>query len=190
MEPPQQELTNDGAAALALLLALFHVFEQSAWTRHLAAGANRGAWYPFDERIFQANAIAAAYAGMAGTLFYVVRRALLRRAYSLEFSFFRQFAKIASAQTGDHPEYENSADEPANGTGASGIADDGDWIAVLGVSAQATINEVKNAYKILIKKNHPDRVQDMSPAFRTLAEAEKRKINAAYRQALLSVEAV
>jgi DnaJ domain len=177
-------------AALALLLALFHVFEQSAWARHLAADANRGAWYPFDERIFQANAVAAAYACMAATLFYVVRRALLRRAYSLEFSFFRQFAKIGPAQAGDQPEYENAADAPANGTGASSISDDGDWIAVLGVSAQATINEVKNAYKILIKKKHPDRVQDMSPAFRTLAEAETRKINAAYRQALLSVEAV
>ena len=177
-------------AALALLLALFHVFEQSAWAQHLTAAASRGAWYPIDERIFQANAVATGYACIAATLFYVVRRALLRRAYSLEFSFFRQFAKSGSAQATDRPEYQQPADEAANGTEDGGGADDGDWIAVLGVSAQATINEVKHAYKILIKKNHPDRVQDMSPAFRTLAEAETRKINAAYRQALLCVEAV
>ena len=60
---------------------------------------------------------------------------------------------------------------------------------LLGVSAQATINEVKHAYKLLIKQNHPDRVQDMSPAFRALAEAETKRINAAYRQALLYVDA-
>jgi hypothetical protein len=178
------------AAALALLLALFHVFEQSVWAQHLVESTTRGAWYPFDERIFQANAVATGYACVSATLFYVVRRALLRRAYSLEFSFFRQFAKNGPAQANDRPEYEQPADELVNGIEAGSVDGGGDWIAVLGVSAQATINEVKHAYKILIKKNHPDRVQDMSPAFRTLAEAETRKINAAYRQALLCVEAV
>jgi DnaJ domain len=177
-------------AALALLLALFHFFEQSVWAQHLVDSTNRGAWYPFDERIFQANAVATGYACIAATLFYVVRRALLRRAYSLEFSFFRQFARNGPAQASDQPEYEQPVDELANGTKTTRADDAGDWIAVLGVSAQATINDVKHAYKILIKKNHPDRVQDMSPAFRTLAEAETRKINAAYRQALLCVEAV
>ena len=54
------------------------------------------------------------------------------------------------------------------------VEEEEDWIDVLGVSAQATINEVKHAYKLLIKQNHPDRVQDMSPAFRTLAEAEQK----------------
>jgi DnaJ domain len=177
-------------AALALLLALFHVFEQPVWAQQLVASTNRGAWYPFDERIFQANAVATGYACIAAALFYFVRRALLRRACSLEFSFFRQFAKNGPVQAGDQPEPEQPGDEPANGTEAGSVDDDGNWIAVLGVSAQATINEVKHAYKILIKKNHPDRVQDMSPAFRTLAEAETRKINAAYRQALQCVETV
>ena len=49
------------------------------------------------------------------------------------------------------------------------------------------MREVKEAYKVLIKQNHPDRVHDMSPAFKTLAEAETKKLNAAYRQALLCV---
>jgi DnaJ-class molecular chaperone len=49
----------------------------------------------------------------------------------------------------------------------------------------ATIQEVKQAYKTLIRQNHPDRVQGMSPAFKSLAETETKKINAAYRQALL-----
>ena len=46
---------------------------------------------------------------------------------------------------------------------------------------------IKDAYKALIKQSHPDRVQGMSPIFRKLAEAETKKLNAAYRHALLAV---
>jgi DnaJ-class molecular chaperone len=63
---------------------------------------------------------------------------------------------------------------------------DASWIEILGVSETATVEEVKEAYKALIKQNHPDRVQGMSPAFKELAEAETKKINAAYREALNS----
>ena len=55
---------------------------------------------------------------------------------------------------------------------------------MLRLSRDATIEEVKEAYKTLIKQNHPDRVQGMSMAFQRLAETETKKINAAYRQAL------
>jgi curved DNA-binding protein CbpA len=55
---------------------------------------------------------------------------------------------------------------------------------VLGLSPAATIEDVRDAYKTLIKQNHPDRVHGMAPIFRALAEAETKKINAAYRQAL------
>jgi DnaJ-domain-containing protein 1 len=130
----------------------------------------------------QANAVATGYACVTAMLFYLVRRELLRLAYSLDFSFFRQFAKNGPAQVNGGTESEQSAGEPTD------TDSDGDWIAVLGISAQESINEVKDAYRILIKKNHPDRVQDMSPVFRMLAEAETKKINAAYRQALASVE--
>jgi DnaJ-class molecular chaperone len=58
------------------------------------------------------------------------------------------------------------------------------WFDVLGLSSSATIDDVKRAYKVLMKQNHPDRVFDMSPAFRKLAEAETKKINVAYAQAL------
>ena len=37
---------------------------------------------------------------------------------------------------------------------------------------------------MLIKQNHPDRVHGMSPAFRELAEAETKRINVAYQEAL------
>ena len=75
-----------------------------------------------------------------------------------------------------------SGEEIAAATGDT--QNEEDWIRILGVSETATIQEVKEAYKTLIKQNHPDRVQGMSQAFKKLAEVETKKINAAYRQAL------
>ena len=58
------------------------------------------------------------------------------------------------------------------------------WFTVLGVPPSATIEEVKQAYKALLKQNHPDRVYNMSVAFKELAEAETKKLNGAYAEAL------
>jgi DnaJ-domain-containing protein 1 len=52
------------------------------------------------------------------------------------------------------------------------------------------MEEVKEAYTALIKQNHPDRVHGMSAAFKTLAESETKRINAAYRQALVSANSL
>jgi DnaJ-domain-containing protein 1 len=60
----------------------------------------------------------------------------------------------------------------------------GAWFNVLGVSPSATVDEVKQAYKVLLKQNHPDRVFNMSAAFRELAEGETKKLNTAYAEAL------
>ena len=61
---------------------------------------------------------------------------------------------------------------------------------MLGLTPAATIEDVRDAYKTLIKQNHPDRVHGMAPVFRALAEAETKRINAAYRQALLCIPQV
>jgi preprotein translocase subunit Sec63 len=55
------------------------------------------------------------------------------------------------------------------------------------VSPSASVEEVKQAYKMLLKQNHPDRVHNMSLAFRRLAEAETKKLNIAYAEALASL---
>jgi DnaJ-domain-containing protein 1 len=65
------------------------------------------------------------------------------------------------------------------------VIEESRWFAVLGVLPSATIEEVKQTYKMLVKKTHPDRVHDMSPTFVTLAESETKKLNAAYAEALL-----
>jgi hypothetical protein len=53
---------------------------------------------------------------------------------------------------------------------------------VLGITASATIEEVKAAYRRLAKMYHPDRVADLGPEFGVLAERRMKEINAAYAQ--------
>jgi DnaJ-domain-containing protein 1 len=83
-----------------------------------------------------------------------------------------------------HEEQGNEEMSEETREGPLEVAEDTNWFAVLGVLPSATIEEVKQAYKSLIKKSHPDRVHDMSPSFLKLAEFETKKLNAAYATAL------
>ncbi|MCA1402549.1 J domain-containing protein [Bradyrhizobium sp. BRP56] len=55
-----------------------------------------------------------------------------------------------------------------------------DPYAILNVSRQATISEIKAAYRLAIVKCHPDTVADRSKSIREVAEAEAQRVNAAY----------
>jgi hypothetical protein len=134
-----------------------------------------------------ANAAAAGLAGVAAPLFYLVRWTALRREYDFEFTFFTELATNGPTTSTRGPRPQQAAEERIDRTDTQRELGETDWIAVLGLSESATVHDVKQAYKILIRQNHPDRVQDMSPALRTLAETETKRINAAYHQALLSV---
>ena len=167
---------------ILLWLLAFDVSDQPAWAQDFQTEFNDGLlWYPFDEQFFYANAAAIILSGLATPLIYYIRRYSLRCQYSLEFCVSADLADIGPTES----IHESDIAAAGNFVPArDDLENDEDWIRILGVPESATIQEVKQAYKTLIKQNHPDRVQGMSQAFKKLAEIETKKINAAYRQAL------
>lgn len=177
-------------AAHVVCLALLMVAVHTSWADELTAGVtNPLVWYPFDERLFYANAVAAVYAAIAAPVLFLVRRVSLRREYSLELCALKEFAAADPRQVIDQLKADGADQDPSQPVVSSDGGQDNSWFAVLGLSHSATIEEVKEAYKTLIKQNHPDRVHGMSRAFRQLAEAETKKLNAAYQHALFSLPA-
>ena len=53
---------------------------------------------------------------------------------------------------------------------------------VLGVNPDASLPEIKEAYQTLIQKYHPDRVDDMGPELKEIADAKTKEINQAYQE--------
>jgi DnaJ domain len=167
-----------------LVLALLLVALQSSWADELIIGVkNPLTWYPLDARIFYANAAAALLAAASAPAFFLLRWLNLRRRYSFEFCALKEFAYGDPSRVieqlkadGEIPPMDISDHESGDS-----------WFKVLGLSHSATIEQVKEAYKTLIKQNHPDRVHGMAPAFMHLAETETKKLNAAYQHALFSL---
>jgi DnaJ-class molecular chaperone len=52
---------------------------------------------------------------------------------------------------------------------------------VLGVSADASEEEIRRAYQDKMRQYHPDRVASAAPELQALAEKRSKEINAAYR---------
>jgi len=173
---------------LALLIVGYRVSDQPAWADELTTRAQTmlAWWFPLDERLFYANAVATGFAALAVALFYVVRRMGLRRDYAVEFCTFKELAHADPGQAIHLLQSESEGPQAESDTADANLT----GLAILGLPATATMEQIKAAYKTLIKQNHPDRVHGMSPAFRRLAEAETKRLNAAYQQALISLSSV
>ncbi len=139
-------------------------------------------WHVLELPELYATAVTAGLAVLAAPIFYVLRRLRLRLQYNIEYCIFKDLAGMElgppigeGAQGEEQAALHNgaTADEASN------------WFAVLGIQPSASVDEIKSAYRDLIKQNHPDRVHGMSGAFRELAEVNTRKINIAYQEALV-----
>ena len=58
------------------------------------------------------------------------------------------------------------------------------WFLVLGVSEDATPDQIAAAYKLMIRQYHPDKVAQMGSEIRELAEFKSKQINTAYDYAM------
>jgi hypothetical protein len=152
-------------------------------------------WPAFEGRLLVANAMAAGVIALAMPPLYLVRRVQLYRWNKQQIRNLQKFAAADPEQSASRRQGGDEAAEAATQHAeeqgppvAPEMPGDSNWFEVLGVSASATINDVKQAYKALVKQNHPDRVHGMSPAFRELAEAQTKRINVAYAEALMHLQ--
>jgi hypothetical protein len=189
---------------MALLVAIFQ-FEHLTWVDEVRANLDTLLlWKPLDESVLYANWIAAVTGAAATPLLYFGRRAKLLSDHRQQIRNLKEFATTDPDQLIDQRQ-ENRAEQEADQKSDQASAEpkaheesaeqpaafeapiDNSWHVVLGVSRWATAEEVRQAYKAQIKQIHPDRVHGMSSIFRDLAEAETKRLNIAYEEALMSV---
>lgn len=143
-------------------------------------------WCPLGP-IVCANALSIAFSLLAGPVAYVLRRMALRREYRFEFRVLKDLARSDPQRTGAKEQI--SAIHVDAELEALSVAPEEyrDCFEILGLAPSASVEELRTAYKRLIKQYHPDRVHGLAPAFTRLAEAQTRRLNAAYQQALISL---
>ncbi len=143
-------------------------------------------WCPLGPLVC-ANVVSIAFATLAGPIVYLLRRIHLCKMYRVEFLVLKDLRRAEPQQS---IWLDENSEAGQNGTAEVAAIDPTErraWFEIFGLSPAASQEELRKAYKTLIKQNHPDRVHGMSPAFIKLAEAETRRLNAAYREALVSL---
>ena len=103
--------------------------------------------------------------GLLWWYFYVYRR----RRYGYESPYQRSRQSSAGDKRKEYSEKET--------TGTSKVP-----YIVLGVSSDASPEEIKNAYRQLVSKYHPDKVGHLGDEFKELAERRFKEIQSAYNE--------
>lgn len=94
--------------------------------------------------------------------------------------FLRTFRRRRKIKAAEHTEY--IWEEPEQSVEVS--SDQDNWWTVLGVSPDAGLNDIRRNYLAKIQQYHPDRVAQLEPSIRELAERRTKKLNAAYAEAM------
>lgn len=97
-------------------------------------------------------------------------------------AFLRKVAQTTFQQRFKHRSVDQSARWGRSPDGA--LEADIQWSRVLGVSTDASAQEIRNAYLYLIKMYHPDSAFSLAKDVREIAECKAREINVAYSTAL------
>ena len=161
--------------------------EQPLWAQDLASTLESAIlWKPFDdERLLYVNAITSSFVLMLAPFLYVTRRARLYSDHRIETKALRDFAVADPDRlVQDETLISTQVEDPL----ALELNSSDNCFAILGLSPAATENEIKEAYREKVRVNHPDRVHGLAPAFRNLAEAETKKLNMAYEEALVAIQ--
>ncbi|MBX9775225.1 MAG: J domain-containing protein [Xanthobacteraceae bacterium] len=157
--------------------------EQPLWAQEIVNTLEAAfIWKPVDERLLYVNAITAASVLILAPLLYVTRRVKLYSDHRLQTRALRDFA-VADPDQLNGPVTTQLIDPlhaDANGSD--------NCFVILGLSPAATEDEIKEAYRAKVRLNHPDRVHGLAPAFHALAEAETKKLNMAYEEALVAIK--
>ena len=97
-----------------------------------------------------------------------------------QLSKIKSHAKQARRAHGNASQHASSKDKTTDHQSQTKPARPGPY-EVLGLMPGAAPEQVHAAYRDLMKKNHPDRVADLDPAFHHLANERSKSIQEAYR---------
>lgn len=159
--------------------------EQPLWAQELASALEATLlWKPFDERLLYVNGITSGLVILLAPALYAMQRVKLYRDHRTQAKVLKDFAGADPDRVIYDEAPKTTLIEDLSTVDLGG--NDG-WQAVLGLPPTATLDDVRNAYRTKIKQTHPDRVSGMARPFQDLAEAETRKLNAAYEDALVAV---
>ncbi len=160
--------------------------EQPPWMQELMTELQSGlVWKPFDERLLYINAITSGLVLILAPALYSLRRAKLYSDHRAQVKVLQSFALASLNQMADDGAPNTGFVEDPIAVWPDGVSSS--WFAVLELSPSASVDEVREAYRTKVKQTHPDRVSGMAPAFKNLAEAETKKLNAAYQEAMTAV---
>ena len=96
-------------------------------------------------------------------------------------------SRFLTGKTSETQSSGKAAEDPLRNTAEHEVPEDSfasDCFRVLNVSSQASVDEIRRAYKVLLSQYHPDKVATLGDELKALAEKKSKEITAAYREAM------